>query len=140
MNYKYASLALLSTLFLIYMSSIPDKSLWGGGSLIKEIISNLAHIPAYGLLTFLWLKAFDRTRNRNQFLIFNALILTGLLFFAVSDEIHQSFIPGRTASCMDLGLNIIGILLGLGLFSAAGGLNFLFFVRKGGNKKISNKS
>ena len=68
------------------------------------------------------------------------LILMGLVLFAVSDEIHQSFVPGRTASCMDVGLNIVSILFGLGLFCAAGGLNFLPFVRKGGNKKISKKS
>ena len=127
MNYKYASLALLSTLLSIYMSSIPDKSLWGGGSLIKEIISNLAHIPAYGLLTFLWLKAFDKRKSSRQALIVNTLILMGMLFFAISDEIHQSFVPGRTVSCMDMGLNIVGILFGLGLFSAAGKLGFSAF-------------
>ena len=125
MNYKYASLALLSTLFLIYMSSIPDKSLWGGGSLIMQIISNLAHIPAYALLTFFWLKVFKRRKERNQFIIINVLILIGLVLFAVSDEIHQSFVPGRTASCMDVGLNIVGILFGIGLFSARGKLGLL---------------
>ena len=127
MNYKYASLALLSTLLSIYMSSIPDKSLWGGGSLIKEIISNLAHIPAYALLTFLWLKAFYKRKSSRQALIVNTLILMGMLFFAISDEIHQSFVPGRTVSCMDMGLNIVGILFGLGLFSAAGKLGFSAF-------------
>ncbi|MBU4274076.1 MAG: VanZ family protein [Euryarchaeota archaeon] len=98
------------------MSSIPDKSLWGGSSLIKQIISNLAHIPAYGILTLLWLKTFDRTRNRNQLLMFNALILTGLVLFAVSDEIHQSFTPGRSASGIDVGLDLLGVFFGLSAF------------------------
>ena len=47
----------------------------------------------------------------------NALILTGLALFAVSDEIHQSFIPGRSASCMDVGLDGLGIFLGLSVFN-----------------------
>ena len=136
MSYKYLILSLLSTALIICVSSIPGKPLWGNGSMSEQIISNLAHIPAYGLLTFLWLKAFDRTRNRNQFHMFNALILIGLVLFAVSDEIHQSFISGRTASCMDVGLNIVGILCGLSLFSAKGGSDFLPFVLKGRKKKI----
>ena len=57
----------------------------------------------------------------------NILILMGLVLFAVSDEIHQSFIPGRTASYMDIGLNMVGILFGLGLFSAEGKLGFFAF-------------
>jgi len=116
MNLKYLVLSILSTALIIYASSIPDHSFFGNGSLNDQIIFNLAHIPAYGLLTFLWLKAFDRTRNRNQFLMVNALILIGLLLFAVSDEIHQSFISGRTASCMDVGLNLLGIFFGFYAF------------------------
>ena len=83
------------------MSSIPDKSLWSGGSLIKQILSNLAHFPAYALLTFLCLKAFDTRRSGSKFLIVNTLIFMCLILFAVSGEIHQSFVPGRTVSCMD---------------------------------------
>jgi len=117
MNLKYLLLSLLAMFLIVYVSSIPDKSLWGNDSLSKQIIYNLAHIPAYGLLTFLWLKAFDITRSRRQFLMVNAIILTGLALFAVSDEIHQSFIPGRSASCMDVGLDGLGIFLGLSVFN-----------------------
>jgi VanZ family protein len=101
------------------MSSIPDKTLWGSGSLTEQIISNLAHIPAYALLTFLWLKSFARTESKNNIIAFS-LILSGLLLFAVSDEIHQSFVPGRTASFMDIGLDLIGIVFGLWAFKIFG--------------------
>lgn len=125
MNYKYASLALLCLLLIIYISSTPNRSLWGNRSLNVQIISNLAHIPAYALLTFLWLKAFEKIKDRNQFLTVNVLILSGLLLFAVSDEIHQAFVPGRTASCMDLGLDVLGIFLGLSLFKILRAYNVL---------------
>ena len=98
------------------MSSLPGHSLLGSGSLSEQIVSNLAHIPAYGLLTFLWLKTFDRKENKDGFLLVNALILIGLIIFAVSDEIHQSFVPGRSASFMDAGLDFLGIFGGLSTF------------------------
>ena len=122
LNYKYLSLALFSTLLIIYASSIPDKALLGDDSLIEQIISNLAHIPAYALLTFLWLKAFER-RNTDHSFMAAALILFALILFAVSDEIHQSFIPGRSASYMDIGLDFIGIFFGLVTFKIFGIVN-----------------
>ena len=119
MNNKYLSLAIFSTLLIICMSSIPDKTLWSSGSLSEQIISNLAHIPAYALLTFLWLKSFARTESKNNITAFS-LILAGLVLFAVSDEIHQSFVPDRTASFMDIGLDLIGIVFGLWAFKIFG--------------------
>ena len=117
MNLKYLLVSLIAMCLIIYASSIPGKPLWGNGSMAEQVISNLVHIPAYALLSFLWLKTFDKMRPRIQFLKVNALILTGLLLFAVSDEIHQSFIPGRTASYIDVGLDIAGIFLGLSTFT-----------------------
>ena len=119
MNHKYLPLAIFSTLLMIVMSSIPDKTLWGSGSLTEQIISNLAHIPAYALLTFLWLKSFAEPESKNNIISFS-LILSGLVLFAVSDEIHQSFVPGRTASFMDIGLDFVGILFGLWAFKLFG--------------------
>jgi VanZ family protein len=87
----------------------------GDDSLIEPIISNLAHIPAYALMTFLWLKTFKRRSANHSFMV-AALILFGLVLFAVSDEIHQSFIPSRSASYMDIGLDFIGIFFGLAIF------------------------
>ena len=119
MNRKYLALAIFSTLLIICMSSIPDKTLWGYGSLSEQILSNLAHIPAYALLKILWLKSFVGTESRNNIIVFS-LILSGLVLFAVSDEIHQSFVPGRTASIMDIGLDVIGIFFGFWAFKMFG--------------------
>ena len=76
LKYKYASLALLNTVLIIYASSSPDHALLGDDSLTEQIISNLAHIPAYALLTFLWLKTFERKKivgylSRGQYFNFN---------------------------------------------------------------------
>jgi len=120
MNFKYLLLSLLITCLIVFVSSIPNQSLPVHGSLSKQIISNLAHIPAYALLTLLWLKSFVGTRLGNHSFVVNSLVLIGLVLFAISDEIHQSFIPGRTASFMDIGLDLIGILCGLAVLKISG--------------------
>jgi len=40
-----------------------------------------------------------------------ALLIGGL--YAVSDEFHQSFVPGRDAALLDVAFDILGVLLGL---------------------------
>jgi VanZ family protein len=65
----------------------------------------------------LWLKTIDFS-EKGSFL--NLIVLCGLAFFAVSTEILQSFVPGRTASFMDFGLNLTGILFGLLIFRLFG--------------------
>jgi VanZ family protein len=116
LNYKYAPLATLCAVLIVYISSLPDHSLSGNGSLSEQIVSNLAHIPAYALLTFLWLKTFEKIRIGGLFSGKNALILIGPILFAISDEVHQSFVPGRSASFMDVGLDLLGIFFGFGIF------------------------
>jgi len=91
------------------MSSIPDRSYLGVDSATEQILSNLAHIPAFAFLTLLWLKTFNANGDR---LFSNLFVLSGLLLFAIATEFLQSFVPGRTASFMDFGLNVIGILSG----------------------------
>ena len=108
-SYKYAFLSIIVTLFVIFMSSLPDRSYLGVSSATEQIVSNLAHIPAFALLTLLWLK----TINLNGKGSFSHLfVLSGLALFAVLTEFLQSFVPGRTASFMDFGLDLIGILSG----------------------------
>ena len=108
-------LSLTITMAIIYMSSIQGHSFLGNESLIKRIICNFAHIPVFVLLTFFWLKTFDagnkESHNENHI----ALILSCLVLFAISDEFHQYFVPGRTASIMDFGLDLLGILFGLSI-------------------------
>ena len=33
--------------------------------------------------------------------------------YAVSDELHQSFVPGRAASLVDVGIDAVGVLAGI---------------------------
>jgi VanZ family protein len=42
--------------------------------------------------------------------------------YAVADELHQAFVPGRTASVLDVGYDLLGVLLVLLSFRALGSL------------------
>jgi VanZ family protein len=123
MNFRYLLLSLLLAALIVFLSSMPDQSLPGDVSEIKQVIYNLAHVPAYGLLAFLWLKSFPETKPGKKHFTVTLLILVGIVLFAISDEIHQSFVPGRTSSYMDIGLDVIGISLGF----AASKLNLRCF-------------
>jgi VanZ family protein len=116
MNFRYLLLSLLLAGLIVFLSSMPDQSFPGDVSAIKQVVYNLAHVPAYGLLAFLWLQSFAETKPgaEKQFTV--TLILAGLVLFAISDEIHQLFVSGRTSSYADVGLDVIGISLGFAAF------------------------
>ncbi|GIM30414.1 hypothetical protein CPJCM30710_30800 [Clostridium polyendosporum] len=44
------------------------------------------------------------------------------LFYAVTDEFHQSFVPGRTSFISDVLIDFLGAIIGLGLY-------YLFYYR-----------
>ena len=118
MNLRYLLSAVFGTLLIVYLSSIPHVIPWMSGFPGEEIILNLGHIPAYGLVTFLWISSFPAWENGKRYSMVIGFVLVGLVLFGISDEIHQSFVPGRMPSIMDLGFDTIGILSGLGAFHA----------------------
>jgi VanZ family protein len=106
------------------MSSIPDQAYIKDNSAVDQILTNLAHIPAFAFLTFFWLKTFNLNGDR---LFSNLLILSAFVLSAVSTEFLQSYVPGRTASFMDFGLNVIGILFGFLIIRLFGKYNLKIF-------------
>ncbi|MBN1138713.1 MAG: VanZ family protein [Anaerolineae bacterium] len=72
------------------------------------LLSSAAHLLLFAVLAILWARALGR--NRRSWLV--ALALTFL--YALSDELHQSFVPGRHADPLDLASDALGAVLGLG--------------------------
>ena len=116
MNYRYAALAVMNTLLIIYLSSLPGYSITGRDGLSEQVVSNIIHIPAYGILSFLWFMSFKKTVLQRKPLPVNCLVCIALVLFAISDEIHQLFVPGRFASVLDAGLDFLGIGIGYAVF------------------------
>jgi VanZ family protein len=69
----------------------------------------LAHLSEYAILAALWLRALTRGRGltpRNAGLL--ALAISAA--WAALDELHQSFVPSRSASVADVALDTVGAL------------------------------
>jgi len=73
---------------------------------------SILHIPLYGILTLLLVLALRPPSATNSKL---RLALTALIAIAVAilDEFHQSSIPGREASVIDVFLDVLGVSLAL---------------------------
>jgi VanZ family protein len=72
----------------------------------------LAHLSEYAILAALWLRGFVRGRGltpRNAGLL--ALAISAA--WAILDELHQSFVPSRSASVADVALDTTGALIAL---------------------------
>jgi VanZ family protein len=76
------------------------------------IMRKLAHMAEYGILAGLVWRAWPRSGERDlQCVLLYALIFSSL--YAISDEVHQVFVPGRTARLLDVGFDSLGALLAL---------------------------
>lgn len=90
-------------------TSLPSTSVFGIGKFDK-----IAHFSAYAVLSFLmyWLFYIGNKSVmlnwRKVFIIIFVLTLYGIL-----DEIHQSFIPGRSTEFYDLVADVLGIWSGV---------------------------
>jgi len=76
-----------------------------------EILGRVSHFLEYAVLAVLFSRAVAWGRApRGTFLILAAGLSAA---YALLDEVHQLFVPGRTFQFFDLGLDICGIVLGV---------------------------
>jgi VanZ family protein len=79
----------------------------GGGHLpaSEVVLRKLGHVAGYLVLTLLLLRALRRSGVTGVV----PAAMAAALAYAVSDEWHQSFVPGRGATARDVGIDGIGI-------------------------------
>ncbi len=75
------------------------------------IFKKSAHIFVYAVLYFLFLRASTlvlspKLKHSNWVWIVPFCIT---MVYAISDELHQTFVPGRTGTIRDLGFDMIGM-------------------------------
>lgn len=78
---------------------------------MESIIRKMAHFSIYTLVGLL-LMALVSTYNikeKNRLII---TLTTGIIY-ASSDEIHQSFVPGRSPMITDIVIDTMGVILGI---------------------------
>ncbi|HZG35009.1 MAG TPA: VanZ family protein [Gaiellaceae bacterium] len=85
------------------LSSVPD--LGTGLGTWDLVLRKIAHVAEYALLGALLLRALGRPH------VLTAVALG--VAYAVSDEIHQSFVEGRRGSPVDVLIDAVGVALGV---------------------------
>lgn len=75
------------------------------------IVRKLAHLSIYTLVG-IFIMAFMCTFDTKLVFQFGISILVGLIY-AITDEYHQSFVPGRGPSITDVCIDTTGVFLGI---------------------------
>jgi VanZ family protein len=86
---------------IFVLSSIPD--LGTGLGAWDLALRKVAHAAEFAVLGFLLARAIGRDRP--------ALALG--IAYAVSDEVHQHFVPGRLGSPLDVLVDAVGVVVGV---------------------------
>ncbi len=101
--------ALMLVIFLF--SSLPAARFPTFPGMLELIIKKGGHILAYGILARSYLRGIGLGRSNGRPIAW-LLAVT----YAVTDEWHQSFVPGRGASWLDVFLDALGAGAGLWLW------------------------
>ena len=86
------------------LSSVPDLGTGLGGW--DLVLRKLAHAAEYAVLGALLLRAVRRP----------AVAFALGVAYAISDEFHQSLVPGRAGSPLDVALDAAGVAVGVALW------------------------
>jgi VanZ family protein len=96
--------------FIFYLSSIPGEQL-GPDTLAVNLIKKAGHVFIFGVLAALYLYALKGRKSLPETQgVFFLLGLFLAFLYAVSDEYHQSFTPGRHSSGQDVLIDVCGAL------------------------------
>ena len=98
--------ALVIMAIIFVFSSTPATKL-PNFNIADFIVKKSAHMLGYALLALSYLRAFDGDIRKWK------LIWLLAILYAASDEFHQSLVPGRGPSVMDVGIDATGAGLGL---------------------------
>jgi VanZ family protein len=98
-------LALMTVIF--FLSNTPSDELVNFG-VYDLLVKKGSHMAGYGLLALAFLRALGYQR-KNYIL----LVLLLVFLYAASDEFHQSFVPGRNASLIDVIIDLLGAVIAL---------------------------
>lgn len=95
---------IIGPLLRFFIPSISQQDM----AVVHGAIRKLAHVTEYFILGILLFRAFtadsaDKGVGRTVFASLIAVVL-----IAAGDELHQSFLTARTASLIDVGLDIVG--------------------------------
>ncbi len=97
---------------IFYVSSLSFEPI---PSPVTSIRAILYHFTVFFLLAFFFLIAM--IKGKRSFVYFIFIVIAISLVYAVSDEFHQLFVPGRACSFSDFIVDSAGILLACFLYT-----------------------
>jgi VanZ family protein len=97
---------------VFYLSSLPSWKIEAVSS-IPDYLLHLAEYAVFAWLSLRFIRNITKGRVNGKS---NIIVIIILALFAISDEWHQSFVPGRFASTLDFIYDLAGILAGIGIY------------------------
>jgi VanZ family protein len=94
---------------LIFVLSAQSNVHFSTDAAIDWPLRKAAHLVIFAVLAFLVMRALGRVRTRDVLLIGFALTAV----YAASDEVHQSFVVGRSPMVTDVLIDIVGVVVGI---------------------------
>jgi VanZ family protein len=98
---------------IIFLLSAQRKLIGPPQPWLAEFLINSAHFFVYAGLAFWWWRALSGGRRADKVSLAAAFAISVL--YGASDEFHQSFVPGRDASWLDLLTDTAGAAVALWL-------------------------
>jgi VanZ family protein len=108
--------AWMATIFFFSSQSEPLGSVSEGP--YSGLLERLSHAGEYAVLAVLLYRALGDGENGWRPV---AIAFVATLAYAVTDEVHQAFVPGRECSLMDLGYDALGTAAALLIVRACTG-------------------
>jgi len=107
--------ALVVMLLIFLASETPGNDLPEFGK-IDLGVKKGGHMTGYALLSMACLHGLTDRNRATRYRV--ALAVSLVILYAITDEFHQTFTPGRNASIIDVGIDAIGAILGVLLWMA----------------------
>ena len=101
------------------VQSVSDKTIEENESLIEKtekVIRKLAHYTIYTVGGFLIMNyAYITNLKLKEKVLYSIAFGAG---YAITDELHQFFMPGRSARVFDVGIDTLGVITGIAIYVA----------------------
>ncbi|NUT56155.1 MAG: VanZ family protein [Thermoleophilia bacterium] len=112
------------------MSLSAALRLWAPVVVWAAVIFAFSAVPDLGTGLGTWDLVLRKIAHACEFAVLGALLLRALrdgraafaggVLYAISDEVHQLFVPGRHGAALDVAIDSVGVLVGLALWRRYG--------------------
>lgn len=82
---------------------------------LNFLIRKIAHMSEYFILSLLVLNVIIQFKGKIEYKHY-IISICFCLMYAITDEFHQTFVPGRTGQALDVLIDTFGAILGCGIY------------------------